>query len=129
MEDIDIDIEDSVVNSGCNKYIWTKPKTIELIEMLQGMPALWNVSAKEYRNRNIKYDDLSPWNVPFFKNSLCQYRLFRFCEPAAIIIKAAQTPPASIYSFSTPNSVSVSVVYDQTGVDAQHRGQHVSRYN
>lgn len=39
--------------------LWSKELVIELIEMLKAAPALWDIQSKEYRDRNLKFDEMS----------------------------------------------------------------------
>ena len=48
--------------------IWTKEQVIELIEMLRAAPALWDIKSKEYRDRNLKYDEMSKMASHFKTN-------------------------------------------------------------
>ncbi|XP_026470025.1 uncharacterized protein LOC113373978 [Ctenocephalides felis] len=42
----------------CEKFVWTKNKVFQLIELVEAHPELWNVRLKEYRNRNLKCKSL-----------------------------------------------------------------------
>lgn len=50
------------------KMLWTKEQIVELIEMLQTCPALWDIRCKQYRDRNIKFDDMSKMASHFKTN-------------------------------------------------------------
>jgi len=39
--------------------LWSKELVIELIEILKAAPALWDIQSKEYRDRNLKFDEMS----------------------------------------------------------------------
>lgn len=48
--------------------LWTKDQIVELIEMLQASPSLWDTRCKQYRDRNIKFKDMSKITSRFKTN-------------------------------------------------------------
>lgn len=48
--------------------LWTKEQVLELIEMLHTSPSLWDISCREYRDRNLKYDEMSKMASHFQTN-------------------------------------------------------------
>lgn len=37
--------------------LWSKELVIDLIKMLKAVPAFWDIQKKEYRDRNLKFDE------------------------------------------------------------------------